>query len=79
MIKCLNCVHPEPEFLILPLDGGRCEKIDLGPLTVITANPGSGPAQAPESSIFGGLRSTWTPVFTGVTYFSKKAYYKEGG
>jgi hypothetical protein len=36
---------------------------------VIPADPGSGPGQAPESSVFEFLKPIWTPVFTGVTAF----------
>jgi len=46
------------------------------PFSVIPANPGSGPGQAPESSLFTDLQNTWTPVTlsrrkpgTGVTTF----------
>jgi len=35
--------------------------------SVIPADPGSGPGQAPESSVFKWLKIIWTPVFTGVT------------
>jgi hypothetical protein len=46
-------------------------------ISVIPANPGSGPGQAPESSYFKHLKILWTPVFgelsravsTGVTTF----------
>jgi len=46
-------------------------------ISVIPANPGSGPGQAPESSYFKYLKILWTPVFgelsravsTGVTTF----------
>ena len=51
-------------------------------LSVIPANPGSGPGQAPESRVPGENRDpvfemvpdfrrddVWTPVFTGVTTF----------
>jgi len=38
-------------------------------ITVIPANPGSGPGQAPESSYFKYLKILWTPVSTGVTTF----------
>jgi hypothetical protein len=38
-------------------------------LSVIPANPGSGPGQAPESSYFKELSNLWTPVFTGATTF----------
>jgi len=37
--------------------------------SVIPANPGSGPGQAPESSNFKNFKTPWTPVFTGVTTF----------
>jgi hypothetical protein len=37
------------------------------PFSVIPANPGSGPRQAPESRFFEHLQNVWTPVFTGVT------------
>jgi hypothetical protein len=40
-----------------------------GPFSVIPANPGSGPGQAPESSIFKELQESWTPFFNGVTTF----------
>jgi hypothetical protein len=40
-----------------------------GPFFVIPANPGSGPGQAPESSIFKELQESWTPFFNGVTTF----------
>ena len=33
------------------------------PISVIPANPGSGPGQAPESSYFKPLKILWTPVF----------------
>jgi len=36
-------------------------------ISVIPANPGSGPGQAPESSYFKYLEIIWTPVSTGVT------------
>jgi hypothetical protein len=36
-------------------------------ISVIPANPGSGPGQAPESSYFKYLKILWTPVSTGVT------------
>jgi hypothetical protein len=46
------------------------------PFFVIPANPGSGPGQAPESSLFRDLQNLWTPVTlsrrkpgTGVTTF----------
>ena len=46
------------------------------PFSVIPSNPGSGPGQAPESSLFIDLQNTWTPVTlsrrkpgTGVTTF----------
>jgi hypothetical protein len=38
-------------------------------ISVIPANPGSGPGQAPESSYFKYFKILWTPVFTGVTTF----------
>ena len=38
-------------------------------ISVIPANPGSGPGQAPESSYFKFLKILWTPVSTGVTTF----------
>jgi len=38
-------------------------------ISVIPANPGSGPGQAPESSYFKHLKILWTPVSTGVTTF----------
>jgi hypothetical protein len=38
-------------------------------ISVIPANPGSGPGQAPESSYFKYLKILWTPVSTGVTTF----------
>ena len=38
-------------------------------ISVIPANPGSGPGQAPESSYFQYLKILWTPVSTGVTTF----------
>jgi len=46
-------------------------------ISVIPANPGSGPGQAPESRYFKYLKILWTPVFgelsravsTGVTTF----------
>jgi hypothetical protein len=34
------------------------------PLSVIAADPGSGPGQAPESS---NSKEFWTPAFAGVT------------
>jgi hypothetical protein len=44
-------------------------KSGKGPFFVIPADPGSGPGQAPESSIFKELQKTWTPFFNGVTIF----------
>jgi hypothetical protein len=41
-------------------------------ISVIPANPGSGPGQAPESSYFKYLKILWTPVSTGVT-----TYYRD--
>ena len=38
-------------------------------ISVIPANPGSRPGQAPESSYFKYLKILWTPVSTGVTTF----------
>jgi len=38
-------------------------------ISVIPANPGSCPGQAPESSYFKHLKILWTPVSTGVTTF----------
>jgi hypothetical protein len=38
-------------------------------ISVIPANPGSGPGQAPESHDFKSLKIPWTPVSTGVTIF----------
>jgi hypothetical protein len=38
-------------------------------ISVIPANPGSGPGQAPESSFFKYFKILWTPVSTGVTTF----------
>ena len=38
-------------------------------LPVIPANSGSGPGQAPESSVFGWLKIIWAPVITGVKTF----------
>jgi len=38
-------------------------------ISVIPANPGSGPGQAPESGYFKYLKILWTPVSTGVTTF----------
>jgi len=38
-------------------------------ISVIPANPGSGPGQAPESSYFKYLKILWAPVSTGVTTF----------
>jgi hypothetical protein len=38
-------------------------------ISVIPANPGAGPGQAPESSYFKHLKILWTPVSTGVTTF----------
>jgi hypothetical protein len=38
-------------------------------ISVIPANPGSGPGQAAESSYFEYLKILWTPVSTGVTTF----------
>jgi len=38
-------------------------------ISVIPANPGSSPGQAPESSCFKYLKILWTPVSTGVTIF----------
>jgi hypothetical protein len=37
------------------------------PFHIIPANPGSGPGQAPESSVFTAIAIGWTPVSTGVT------------
>jgi hypothetical protein len=37
--------------------------------SVIPANPGSGPGQAPESSIYKRVQIIWTPAFAGVTTF----------
>jgi len=39
------------------------------PFSVIPANPGSRPGQAPESSVSEELRNAWTPFFNGVTTF----------
>jgi hypothetical protein len=36
-------------------------------ISVIPANPGSGPGQAPKSSYFQYSKISWTPVSTGVT------------
>jgi hypothetical protein len=38
-------------------------------ISVIPANPGSGPGQAPESIYFKHLKILWPPVSTGVTTF----------
>jgi len=38
-------------------------------ISVIPANPGSGPGQAPESSYFKYSKILWTSVSTGVTTF----------
>jgi len=38
-------------------------------ISVIPANPESGPEQAPESSYFKYLKILWTPVSTEVTTF----------
>jgi hypothetical protein len=38
-------------------------------ISVIPANPGSGPGQAPESSYFKYLKIIWTPVSNGVMTF----------
>jgi hypothetical protein len=40
-------------------------------ISVIPANPGSSPGQAPESSYFKYSKILWTPVSTGVTTFYK--------
>jgi len=40
-------------------------------ISVIPANPGSSPGQAPESSSFKYLKILWTPVSTGVTFFRR--------
>jgi len=47
-------------------------------ISVIPANPGSGPGQAPESSYFKYLKILWTPVFTGVTTFYEIINFPEG-
>jgi len=39
-------------------------KSEITPVSVIPANPGSGPGQAPESSYF---KTFWTPASAGVT------------
>jgi len=39
------------------------------PFSIIPANPGSCPGQAPESRGLKSLQILWTPVFTGVTTF----------
>jgi len=46
-------------------------------ISVIPANPGSGPGQAPESSYFKHLKILWTPVSTGVTTFYDSIKNKE--
>jgi hypothetical protein len=38
-------------------------------ISVIPANPGSGPGQAPESNYFKFLKILWTPVSIGATTF----------
>jgi hypothetical protein len=42
------------------------------PFSVIPAKPGSGPGQAPESSVYNVLRKVWTPFFNGVTAFYQR-------
>jgi len=37
------------------------------PFSVIPADPGSRPGQAPESSVSKDSRNAWTPFFNGVT------------
>ena len=46
---------------------------------VIPADPGTGPGQAPESSIFKSLLILWTPVFTGVTTFYENNKFNDSG
>ena len=46
-------------------------------ISVIPANPGSGPGQAPESSYFKQLKILWTPVSTGVTTFYYSIKFRE--
>ena len=47
-------------------------------ISVIPANPGSSPGQAPESSSFNSLQISWTPVFTGVTTFYEFIKFGDG-
>jgi len=46
-------------------------------ISVIPANPGSGPGQAPESSYLKYLKILWTPVFTGVTTFYENIKFED--
>jgi hypothetical protein len=59
----LLCAPPHP--IPLPRIGEGVKKLIL--FFFIPANPGSGPGQALESSVFKALPTCWTPVFTGVT------------
>jgi len=45
--------------------------IPKSPFSVIPANPGSSPGQAPESSYFNMF---WTPAFAGVT--TQETFYE---
>jgi hypothetical protein len=42
--------------------------------SVIPANPGSGPGQAPESSVYRPLESPWTPASAGAT--TRETFYE---
>jgi hypothetical protein len=46
-------------------------------ISVIPANPGSRPGQAPESSYFKYLKILWTPVSTGVTTFYDSTIFED--
>jgi len=46
-------------------------------ISVIPANPGSSPGQAPESSYFKYLKILWTPVSTGVTTFYENIFFED--
>jgi len=55
-------------FLVL----SKFDELARGPkaiFSVIPANPGSGPGQAPESTLSKELTNAWTPFFNGVTTF----------
>jgi len=61
LAHCCKTFFPNiPDDLVKSLKKG---------ISVIPANPGSGPGQAPESSYFKYLKILWTPVSTGVTTF----------